>query len=181
MLYINHHPEILHCFQNDRIEISIHEIICNEDNSGEEAYQLYNNQRDFNKPIFNNDEYRCLNLDLLECVRRDRRKARKKNNPSMDIAFFVEEDGKKFTVLIEFRLNYKVISNIKKDDLDKKVKYSTSFSKHFLKLPIYPKQYFVFPSKKRPEFERRLRRMNPQCSPNYIAVDVINLYNTFFT
>lgn len=180
MLYIENSPKVLECFSDNKIEISIHDMICKEDTSGEEAYYLLENrERDYDRPIFD-DIYRCVDLDQLECIRRKYRKGGKQNNPSMDMAFFIEEKTNRFTVLVEFRLNYKILKNIRKVDLDSKVQCSSRCSRHFFKLPVYPQKYFVFPSKKLPEFKNRLRRMNPQCSPNYIAVDVPALYSKFF-
>lgn len=184
MSYINTPLCIQNIFKNyfasKQIEISIHQIICREDDMGEEPYKLLSPKtRDYDTPIFD-DSYLCIDLDSLECARRERRKGKKQNNPSMDIAFFIEDNENIFTVLAEFRLNYKIVSNIKKDELDGKVTYSTHCSRHFFKLPIYQKQYFVFPHETCSQFRHRLGRMNPKCSPNYIAIDVSTLYSEFF-
>lgn len=184
MIYINSPSCIQDMLKNyslnKQIEIPIHQIICREDYKGEEAYQVLNPQsRDYNNPIFN-DSYLCIDLDSFECARRERRKGKKQNSPSMDMAFFIKDNGKIFTVLTEFRLNFKIASNIRQTELDKKVKYSSSCSRHFFKLPIYTKQYFVFPHEKLSEFKHRLSRMVPRCSPNYIAIDVPTLYTEFF-
>jgi hypothetical protein len=187
MLYISTPHEIsnllslLSCFADDKIELSVHEMICKEDDSNQEAYQILNNgDRDDDNPIFD-DDYLCIDLDSLECARRNRRKGMKCNNSSMDMAFFVEYNGNSYTVLVEFRLNFKITSNIKKDDLDKKVRCSASCSRHLLKFPIYPKQYFIFPHEKLSQFKHRFRRMNPQCSPSYIPIDVSELHKIFFS
>ena len=167
-------------FSGKQIEISIHQMICREDDTGEEAYRLLSSDgRDYDNPIFN-DDYLCIDLDSFECARRERRKGNRQNSPSMDMAFFIEDNKEKFTVLAELRLNFKITSNIKKIDLDRKVTYSSNCSRHFFKLPIYSKQYFVFPHKNLSEFKHRLGRMNPCCSQNYIAIDVSTLYGKFF-
>ena len=69
MSYINTPPcvqDILKIyFASKQIEISIHQVICREDDMGEEPYQLLSPKiRDYNTPIFD-DSYLCVDLDSL--------------------------------------------------------------------------------------------------------------------
>ena len=95
MSYINTPPcvqdTLKNYFASKQIEISIHQVICREDDMGEEPYKLLSlKSRDYDTPIFD-DSYLCIDLDSLECARRERRKGKKQNSPSMDIAFFIED------------------------------------------------------------------------------------------
>lgn len=150
---------------------SIHQLICKDDDSGKEAYI------DEDTPIFN-DELLALDLDELE---RELAQFRENRNPnkSMDMGFVVSDDNKAF-ILVEMRFNFSQFRNVTKQDLDDKVYFSTICVKEALKIKIHSKQYFVFAKNKVAEGRSRLNRMNPKCSPDYIACDVQDLYELFF-
>lgn len=151
---------------------SIHELICKDDNSGKEAYF------DSDTPIFN-DELFAVDLDELE---RELAQFRENRNPnkSMDMGFVVSDDNNKAFILVEMRFNFSQFRNVTKQDLDDKVYFSTICVKETLKIKIHSKQYFVFAKNKVAEGRSRLNRMNPKCSPDYIACGVQDLYELFF-
>lgn len=151
---------------------SIHELLCKDDDSGKEAYL------DEDTPIFN-DEWLALDLDELE---RELVQYRDDKNPnkSMDMGFVVKSEIETAFVLVEMRYNYSILSNIKRDDLDNKVHYSTICVEETLNMQIYPKKYFLFAKNKVEEGRRRLNSMNPRCSPDYEALGTQGLYELFF-
>lgn len=152
---------------------SIHELICKDDDSGKEAYY-----DDGDTPIFN-DELLALDLDELERELAQFR-ANKKPNKSMDMGFVVGNETEKAFVLVEIRFNFSQFRNVTKQDLDDKVISSTTCVENILNIQIYPKKYFLFAQGKVEEGRNRLNRMNPRCSPDYIACGVKDLYQLFF-
>lgn len=152
---------------------SIHDLICKDDDSGKEAYY-----DDGDTPIFN-EEWLALDLDELERELAQYREI-KELNRSMDMGFVVDNDNEKTFVLAEMRFNFSEFRNITKQVLDDKVFFSTMCVQETLKIQIYPKQYFVFAKNKVAEGRNRLNRMNPKCSPDYIACGVQDLYRLFF-
>lgn len=151
---------------------SIHELICKDDDSRKEAYI------DEDTPIFN-DEWLALDLDALERELSQKR-TDKKPNKSMDMGFVVSNGNDKSFVLVEMRFNFSEFKNITKQALDDKVHYSTIGIESTFNMQIYPKQYFLFAKNKVAEGRNRLNRMNPKCSPDYIACGVQDLYKLFF-
>lgn len=150
----------------------IHQLICKDDDSGEEAYL------DEDTPIFD-DELLALDLDELERALAQFREI-KDLNKSMDMGFFIGNNDEKAFVLAEIRFNFSKFRNVTKQVLDDKVYFSTICVKQTLEAPIYPKQYFVFAKNKIEEGKSRLNRMNPKCSPDYIACGVQDIYDFFF-
>lgn len=153
---------------------SIHDLICKDDDSGQEAYL------DSNTPIFD-DEWLALDLDELERELAQNRD-NKEPNKSMDMGFMVSNSDKTVFVLVEIRFNFSQFKNIKKDDLDDKVFYSTICVNNTLNnINIYPNKYFLFAKNKVQQGRRRLQNMNPRCSQDYQAIGVDNLYQLFFS
>ena len=91
-----------------------------------------------------------------------------------------EDEKAKEVVLVEYRFNYSIPSKLVKSDLDNKVKFSKIYTQFIYQIPVHKKKYFVFKTNKVPEFERRLRRMDPSCSPDYIACSIKDISEKFF-
>lgn len=77
---------------------SIHDLICKDDDSEQEAYL------DSNTPIFN-DEWLALDLDELERELAQNRD-NKEPNKSMDMGFMVSNSDETAFVLVEIRFNF---------------------------------------------------------------------------
>lgn len=166
-----YHHELLDIFSNYQIVKRVHVLVDKDDDSHEEAYI------DDDTVIFDDD---CMGLDLDELEKAIAKQERRNPKKSMDMGLMLCCQGNKSLVLVEFRLNYTDMFNIKKVDLDGKVECSTYCVIHYLNEKIYPKQYFVFNRKSVKQGRERLRRMNPKCNPNYYVCGVKDLFNMFF-
>lgn len=151
------------------IEKPIHDLTYKEDLSKEEVYLA----------SFNEDD-KVIDLDELEIVLA--KKYKRCRNCSMDLSFVIsdEDEKAKEVVLVEYRFNYSIPSKLVKSDLDNKVKFSKIYTQFIYQIPVHKKKYFVFKTNKVPEFERRLRRMDPSCSPDYIACSIKDISEKFF-
>ena len=158
-------------FSPHYVEKSIHELTYQEDLSTEKE-DVY--EADFN------EESIIIDLDKLEIA--IAKKYRRNRRNSMDLSFAISDITKENSeiVLVEYRLNYRITCNLIKVDLDNKVKFSRRYTKFFYNIPIHKKKYFIFQSKLVPEFRRRLMRMNPACSPEYVACSIQDISDKFF-
>lgn len=164
-------PDFENRFSPHYIEKSIHELTYHEDLS-EDKNDLY--EADFN------DESKVIDLDNLEIAIAEKYERNRKN--SMDLSFIISDITKENSeiVLVEYRLNYRIPCNLIKVDLDNKVRFSCRYTKFFYNIPLHKKKYFVFQSGLVPEFKRRLMRMNPVCSPEYVACSIKDIADKFF-
>lgn len=166
-----YHHKLFDDFANYHIVKRVHVLVDKDDDSGNEAYI------DDDTVIFDDN---CMGVDLDELEKAIAQQEQRNRNKSMDMGLMLCTQGNKQLVLVEFRLNYADVVNVKKTDLDDKVQYSTECVTHYLNEKIYPKQYFVFNKKSIQQGRERLRRMNPKCNPNYLACGVQDLLNLFF-
>lgn len=99
---------------------------------------------------------------------------------SMDSAFIIENENEinQEIVFVEFRFNYKNLSNLKKQELFDKVEGSTAAIKQNVK--INQNYYFVFNSNLKQQAISRFNRMNPAMPQHFIAVDMNDIREIFF-
>jgi hypothetical protein len=84
------------------------------------------------------NEHIALNLDDVQ-----KKQNRAERNSSMDICFGISEDTKnRKLVLVDFKLNHKMVKSIGKSDLEKKVNDSKSLLGN--EIPIMNEYFFVF-------------------------------------
>ncbi|HTI57426.1 hypothetical protein [Mucilaginibacter sp.] len=119
-----------------------------------------------------------LNMDCVE----GKVASIEKRSPvkSMDSAFVAEDISgtSQEIVFVEYRFNYKNLSNLKKQDLFGKVVGSTST----LNQPsnIHGNYYFIFNSNLKQQAKNRFNRMNPAMPQHYVATDMHDIKNIFF-
>lgn len=171
IVYSEYHHQLFDDFSDFYIVKRITELISKDDDSNTEAYI------DDNTTIFD-DEWTAIDLDEFEAALA--RQQRRDKNKSMDMGFMICQSGRKLFVLVEFRLNYKDVVNVRKIDLDDKVQGSSENISNHLNEEIYLNKYFVFGKKRVEQGRERLRRMNPRCSPTYHACSVQGLFDEFF-
>jgi hypothetical protein len=129
-------------------------------------------------PAIFSDDVEVFNLDLVERIIAGNES--RCLNKSMDMGFGISnsESGDKNLLLVELRFNYINLNHLKKDDLVNKVLgSSTIMATH---LPIHGNYLFIFQSGKTEEARSRLFRMNPRIPNNYLAMDLLELKNTYF-
>jgi hypothetical protein len=80
---------------------------------------------------------------------------------------------------MEFRFNYQNLKNLDRQKLIDKVKGSTTALSNPTNL--HKKYYFVFNSNLKQQAISRLNRMNPMIPQNYIAVDMRDVMDLFFS
>lgn len=172
MKYQPYTHELFEQFPDYDIVKSIHSLTCKDDDSGDEAYDSQG------ESIFQ-DDWTAIDLDELE---KAQAQLRENKNPqsSMDMAFAICEQNQRFLVLVEYRFNFKILSNITKEKLDDKVACSSACVQNDLGEQVYEYQYFVFAKNRVEQGRNRLQRMNPKCNPNYLACGVQDLLNLFF-
>ncbi|OOH86482.1 hypothetical protein BMT54_10730 [Pasteurellaceae bacterium 15-036681] len=122
--------------------------------------------------------YQVIDMDKLEANIASfyRRKKRK----SMDCSFIVENNTSIYTVLVELRLNYTELANLKLTALKQKVKNSSAQAKLF-GYPIYNELYFIFRNNIKQQAINRLNRMVPKCPSHYEVKTVEEMVEMFFT
>ena len=162
-------PNFQNCHSEQYIEKPLHQLTYEEDESGTEVYKVNFSESDI-----------VINLDQLEIALS--KKYQRKLCSSMDLAFVIsnEDDSNAEFILVEYKFNFKNPAHINKLDLDKKVKYSSRYMKCFYPYPQHKRKYFIFKTEYAPLFKRRIRNMNPTCSPDYIICNITDLFNTFF-
>lgn len=104
----------------------------------------------------------------------------RKRFKSMDSALVVvqESDDTPKIILVEFRFNYKKMSNLTKVELFEKVAGSTNALENTL--TIDAKYYFIFNANLKQQAINRFRRMVPSMPHNFIATDIHELKTLFF-
>jgi hypothetical protein len=95
---------------------------------------------------------------------------------SMDSSFIADNDE---VVFMEFRFNYQNLKNLDRQKLIDKVKGSTTALNNPTNL--HKKYYFIFNSNLKQQAISRLNRMNPMIPQNYIAVDMRDVMDLFFS
>lgn len=118
----------------------------------------------------------CLNLDEYETFSSKRKGTERQK--TMDFCIGVKSpNDKKNMVLVELRLKYKNINNLRKKELEEKINHSIDI---LGQTPIIMNHYyFVFSSDKKNEALSRLRRIYSNKS-NVYGIDLCDLKQIFF-
>lgn len=116
----------------------------------------------------------CINLDAVEENRAKRHKTERQK--TMDLCFAVK-NGKTKMVLVELRLNYNNVKNIREREMRQKIDCSRGLIKH--EPTILDKYFFVFRTNIIHQAESRLRRFNSNRS-NWVGLDLNRLKKLFF-
>lgn len=118
----------------------------------------------------------------MDCVEKQlaKEEGQRKKLKSMDSALVVvqESDATHKIILVEFRFNYKKMSNLTKVELFEKMAGSTNALENTL--IIDDKYYFIFNANLKQQAINRFRRMVPSMPHNFIATDIHELKTLFF-
>lgn len=127
------------------------------------------------KTPFNNQV--CINVDELEINRV--KGAAGNRSKTMDMALGLSVGGNKPNMaLVELRLNYKEVKNIKKPELDAKILHSKNLLGHTPS--ILNHYYFIFQSKLKNQAYSHIRRL--YSNKNIVTVEDLNgMYNLLFS
>ncbi len=85
--------------------------------------------------------------------------------------------NKEEMLLVELRFNYQNLKNLKKSDLEGKVRGSVALLPNNV---IHTEYLFIFQPNLVAEARRRLARMNPVIPNNYKTMDLDKLKETYF-
>ncbi len=144
----------------------------------QDVNQLIFNEGCIEKMPFFIHQEELLDMDCVEnqlAIEEQRKRFK-----SMDSALVVvqESDDTPKIILVEFRFNYKKMSNLTKVELFDKVAGSTNALENTL--IIDDKYYFIFNANLKQQAINRFRRMVPSMPHNFIATDIHELKTLFF-
>lgn len=105
----------------------------------------------------------------------------RKQVKSVDSIFVISDNSlNREIVLVELRLNYINMANLKREELEEKVNETIKTLGKFEKISIHGEYFFVFQPNRTEEARNRLSRMNPKIPATYISIDIDNLKQRFF-
>lgn len=119
-------------------------------------------------------DFDCIE-EKLSCLQH------RKKVKSVDSIFVISDNSlDREIVLVELRLNYINMANLKKEELEEKVRETIKTLKSFEKINIHSEYFFVFQPNRTQQARNRLNRMNPKIPTTYISIDINSLKQRFF-